>query len=252
MPPSRIKEVLGYVSEHLETAYPSFRILHTDPRAYYEMGHVAYTRSEQYLYIKIRIALSTSKLLFHVYAVNSIRVITGRRNNSYTTIQNLPLYLADTSDYKFFTELVEAAYQSCTGGYFKQCPSSLKIFQSPTLTCSSALFLNNIQFVYDRCEISLQIDANMNQTYVLDLDDDKILITTQIKDWVETCSDLPPRIFEGCSNRIVQRKCSCSLQVGKIYIRQSIQAWTLLISVTLFQFQIILPFGHTISHIIKV
>ena len=66
----------------------------------------------------------------------------------------------------------------------------------------------------------------MNQTYDLDLDDDKILITTQIKDWVETCSDLPRRVFEGCSC-IVQRKCSCSLQVERIYIPQSIQACTL-------------------------
>ena len=222
--PAKIKFILDEVTEHLSMNHPSFKIQYTQPSAYYQMGQVAYTRSEKYLYVKMRIPLSSSELLFHVYAVQNIPVAVMQNNHSFTKIKGLPAYLGVSSDRKFFTELDQVTYQSCTGVNLKQCPSFLRIIEASYPTCSSALFLGNIQYIYDHCKVKLSINSNDRKSHVIDLGDNRVLVSTLDLKWVESCDSMPPRIFKGCTNCVVTRKCSCSLKAGTFFIPPSILA----------------------------
>lgn len=224
MTPQRISQILNQVQEHLKTNHPSFRVLHMDPAVYYNMpGVVSYTRTVEHLYIKFKIPITSSDLLYEVYSVKSIPITSGNSNKtSFTQIRNLPSYLGVTRDNKFFVELDEVVFDSCPGTNFKQCSNFLRVFQTTEPTCSSALFMNNLDQVHAQCKISLFPDPSNKETYFIDLLDGRVLISTLDLNWIKSCYHRPPKAVTGCSNCVLYKSCNCTLSSKSFYITNSI------------------------------
>ena len=82
-------------------------------------GVISYTGTVDYLYIKFRIPIISSDLLYEVYAVKSIPVTTTDSNKtSFSQIRKIPSYLGVTRDNKFCVELDQVAFDSCPGTNF--------------------------------------------------------------------------------------------------------------------------------------
>ena len=125
-----------------------------------------------------------------------------------------------------FILIDEVTFQACPGTFLKRCQSTLKISESSQRSCASALFINDLGKIYDICKIVLDPNEDPKQSYFIDLNDDKVLISTLDTNWVETCESIPPRIFEGCTNCVVIHKCSCSLKANSFFLPPSIQSWS--------------------------
>ena len=143
-------------------------------------------------------------------------MVAGNRNQSSTYISDLPPYFGVTTDNNFYTEIDEVTFQACPGTFLKRCQSTLKISESSQPSCASALFTNDLGNIYDFCKIVLDPNPDPKQSYFIDLNDDKVLICTLDTNWVETCESIPPRIFEGSTNCVVIRKCSCRLKANSV------------------------------------
>ena len=223
IPPDRIHTILRNITDYLRLNHPAFHILHTNPTVYYHTHSISFARTENNLYIKLNIPISSTNLLFNIYKVENIPVVAGNRNKSFTYISDLPPYLGVSTDNKFYIEIDDVTFQACPGTMLKRCQSTLKISESTQPSCASALFTNDLEKVYDICKIILDPEPNPKQSYFIDLQDDKVLISTLDTNWVETCESLPPRIFEGCTNCVVIRKCSCRLKANSFYIPPSLE-----------------------------
>ena len=160
--------------------------------------------------------------MFNIYKLENIPVVAGNRNQSFTYISDLPPYFGVTTDNNFYTEIDEVTFQVCPGTFLKRCQSTLKISESSQPSCASALFTNDLGKNYDICKIVL--DPNPDPKHFIDLNDDKVLISTLDTNWVETCESIPPRSFVGCTNCVVIRKCSCSLKANSFFLPPSIQS----------------------------
>ena len=224
--PQRIKDILANVGEHLKTDFPTFRILHETPSVYYNLpGIVSYTKTRNHLYIKFRIPITSSDLLYNVYALKSIPITTGKPPNvSFTQIRDLPAYLGVTQDNKFFVELDQAAFESCPGNNFKQCSNFLRVFRSSEPTCSSALFNHEIDNIHSQCKVSLYPYPSDQRTFFIDLQDDRVLISTLDRKWIRSCHQKPSQTIEGCSNCILSKSCDCTLSSKSFYMTTSIHS----------------------------
>ena len=225
MTPQRIAVILNQVQEHLKAHHPSFRVLHMEPAVYYNMpGIVTYTRTVEHLYIKFKIPITSSDLLYEVYSVKSIPITAGNSSSriSFTEIRNLPSYLGVTKDNKFFVELDQVVFDSCPGTNFKQCSNFLRVFQTTEPTCSSALFMNSLDQVHAQCEISFFPDPSNKETYFIDLQDGRVLISTVDLNWIKSCYHRPPKTVTGCSNCVLYKSCNCTLSSKSFYITNSI------------------------------
>ena len=221
MTPQRINDILKQVEEHLKTNHPAFQVLHKQPAVYYNMpGVVSYTRTVDYLYIKFRIPITSSDLLYEVCAVP---ITTADLNKtSFTQIRKLPSYLGVTRDNKFFVELDQVAFDSCPGTNFKQCSNFLRVFQNLEPTCASALYMNRLDHVHMQCSISLYPNPHDRETYFIDLQDGRVLISTLDLNWIKSCYHRPPQAINGCSNCVLNKSCNCTLSSKTFYIANSI------------------------------
>ena len=224
IPPARIQTILRNITDYLRLNHPTFKILHTNPTTYYHTHSISFARTNHNIYIKLNIPISSTNLLFNIYKLESIPVVAGNRNQSFTYISDLPPYFGVTTDNNFYTEIDEVTFQACPGTFLKRCQSTLKISESSQPSCASALFTNDLGKIYDICKIILDPNPDPKQSYFINLNDDKVLISTLDTNWVETCESIPPRIFEGCTNCVVIRKCSCSLKANSFFLPPSIQS----------------------------
>ena len=223
MTPQRIADVLNQVQEHLKTKHPAFRVLHMRPAVYYNMpGVVSYTRTEDYLYIKFKVPITSSDLLYEVYSVQSIPITTNSNATAFTQIRKLPSYLGVTRDNKFFVELDQVSFDSCPGSNFKQCSNFLRVFQSSEPTCTSALYMNRLDHVHKQCSISLYPNPDNKETYFIDLQDGRVLISTLDLRWIKSCYHRPPEAIAGCSNCVLHKSCNCTLSSKSFFITNSI------------------------------
>ena len=222
--PQRITAILNQVQEYLKANHPSFKVLHKDPAVYYNMpGVITYTKTMKYLYIKFRIPITSSDLLYEVYSIKSIPITTGNSTRvSFTQIRKLPNYLGVTRDNKFFVELDQVDYDSCPGINFKQCSNFLRVFQNSEPTCSSALFMNRLDHIHEKCDISLYPNPSKKETYFIDLQDGRVLISTLDLNWIESCYHRPPKTVTGCSNCVLHKSCNCTLSSKSFYITNSV------------------------------
>ena len=222
--PQRITDILKQVEEHLKTNHPAIRVLHKQPAVYYNMpGVVSYTRTVEYLYITFRIPITSSDLLYAVYAVKSIPITTTDSNKTpFTQIRKLPSYLGVTRDNKFFVEVDQVAFDSCPGTNFKQCSIFLRVFQNLEPTCASALYMNRLDHVHMQCGISLYLNPHDTETYFIDLQDGRVLISTLDLNWIKSCYHRPPQAINGCSNCVLHKSCNSTLSSKSFYITNSV------------------------------
>ena len=203
--PQRIQHILDNVHVCLTQKFPIYRILHESPAVYYNMPDlVSYARTGSHLYVKFKIALSSSDLLYDVYTLKHIPTTTGLSPNvSFTQIRDLPAYLGVTPDKKFFVELDQTTYEFCPGTLFKQCSHFLRVFRQTEPTCASALFMNNIDSIHEHCKISLFPNPKTPQTFFIDLEDDRVLVSTSDLRWIKSCHQKPSESISSCSNCIL-------------------------------------------------
>ena len=223
--PQRIKNILENVNKHLKADFPTYRILHESPSIYYLTPDlVSYTRTASCLYVKFNIALSSSDLLYDVYALKHIPTTSGLFPNvSFTQIRDLPAYLGVTQDNKFFVELDQTTYNACPGNDFKTCSHFLTVFRNTQPTCSSALFMNNIDTIHELCRVTVFPNPPKHKTYFLDLDDDRVLVSTLDLNWIKSCHHKPSESITGCSQCVLVKSCFCSLSSKSFFLTTSIR-----------------------------
>ena len=120
--PQKVMYILKQVQGHLETHHLAFRVLHMQPGVYYNMAEiVSYDRTQDHLYIKFKIPITSSDLLLEVYSVKRIPITTDSNNIAFTQVRKLPSYLGVTRDNNFFVELDQVAYNSCPVTNLKLC-----------------------------------------------------------------------------------------------------------------------------------
>ena len=223
IPTSRLQMIIANISTYLATHHPSFQVLYPTASAYYQFNAITYARTQNNLFVTLNIPVSASNLLFHIYKIDNIPYVSGQNNDSMTYITGLPKYLGVSDTSTFYTEIDETTFQSCKGFAFKTCESTLHIREMTDGSCASSLFLGNIDKIYDLCKISLDPEPNPKDAYFIDLQDDRVLITTtQDTKWIRACERQPAHFVEPCGTCILSCSCSCSLKSNNFYLAPSI------------------------------
>ena len=90
----------------------------------------------------------------------------------------MPPYLGVSTDNKFYIEIDEVTFQACPGIYSKDVRALFKFQKTPSQVVATTLFTNDIGRIYDICKIVLNPNPDPKQSYFIDLNDDKVLIST--------------------------------------------------------------------------
>ena len=111
--PAQLTDVLQEVDRLLSRQYPLFSVSHTDPGYYYQNRDVTFTKSEKYIYISIKIPVSSSTAYFDIYSLYSLPIPLNGTTANATLITNLPPYFGITRDGEFYTEFSHNIYATC-------------------------------------------------------------------------------------------------------------------------------------------
>ena len=227
VPPQQLLEIIGNISDYLQQNQPNYQVVYKQPASYYQMpGIVTYTTTENHLFIKIKIPLSTSSVLFEVFRVRSVPVSLAKEKGDkpFTEVTGLPDYLGIGQDKKFFTELDQITFDNCKGVTLRRCEVSLNLHSRDEITCASAIYFKDKNGIQSKCKVALYPNISSTETHVIDLDHERVFISTNDFRWIKSCARQPPQVIQGCANCIVRRQCDCSIKGHSLYIAPSIQA----------------------------
>ena len=74
VPPRKLKEILDDLSTSLSSSYPGWKISHMDPGFYYTVRDITFTKSDTYLYVSIKIPMSSISSFYDLYTLIALNV----------------------------------------------------------------------------------------------------------------------------------------------------------------------------------
>ena len=153
MPPAELATVLDNIKHDLYQ-YGSFQLAHEDIVNYYSLQDITYVRKNGYLYITVKIPLSSTNTIFTVYRIHSVP-ITLSLTNAETSIMNFDRpYFAISNDRLFYI-LSESEFALCKGKMLRRCSQSLLMKETSSTSCALALFLDDSKLIANLCDFTL-------------------------------------------------------------------------------------------------
>ncbi len=222
IPPHLIsKQTLSAILDHLETVEFAkynevFSLMSRNVKYYYELhDYVTFTRSDVYLYVTIKIPITTTGGELSVYRVDTHPVPMEVEGPLNSRVQGLLSFVGFTIDNAYFAELTVEEYISCKGTLLKTCVSQRALQSIQNLTCAAALFLDAPQ-VTDKCEFYFDNQPLRPTAYSLGGNGRYLIHSINSSTpWYMSCPGASPnsevQTIAPCQSCRVRLPCGCSL-----------------------------------------
>ena len=219
VPPEALKPILTSVRRFLQTQYPNFALSHAEIADYYHLPNVLYAHTSRYLYLTLRIPITTSDTMFELYKLTALPVpLTTTNTTGYTMIRETAPFLAMSPSGTFFFELTTEELATCAGSTVRHCPHLFAARERDALTCSAALFTDQLDAVNKLCKAQLYPSTPYPANTVVDLGDGRLFVSSTDSSWTKTCVRKSPETITPCRFCIMTLECACSLRGPSIYI----------------------------------
>ena len=163
IPSKCIVEIIQHIRRNILTQprYSHVKLLSENPYFYSKQKDLMFTLHGEILVILVKFPLKDIEGLLKIYRAYTFPVpltsgmmqmkeITS--DDSYTIIENIPEYIAVSSNGEYYLTMTTAIYESCEGEEIKICKSGMpSIKRSTTVTCISALFFDDTSHIQKIC-----------------------------------------------------------------------------------------------------
>ena len=224
--PAELQKALIDLQQILRKKYPMFS-LKLNPSFYFHLQNTVYTRTADYLLVKVRIPMSTKHSLYDAFQVIHfpipITTTTSSLNNTSTMLHGVSSYLALSKQQDRFIELSKNEWASCQGKHnLKRCNEPLLILSNRVMTCTRALYIDNPQMVMKHCGHSVVLNSQATKPQVLPAGHGKILIIAPNAKLYLQCKDKEPELIPGSSWAMITIPCKCQLSAMTFTIPPSL------------------------------
>ena len=217
--PETLRSILTLVRRMIQTQFPNFVLTHSEVAAYYQLPITLYAHSRKYLYITLRIPVTTSDSLYNLYRLTTIPVpLSPNQLIGYTQISGHTPFLAIATTGSYFFELTLDDLSSCTGTDIRHCPRFFPSRERDALTCTAALFTDDMDIIANLCDTKLFPRAPYPCNLVRDLGDGSLFVSSIDKTWVKTCPHQSPTTIQPCNFCVMHLDCACSIRAPSFYV----------------------------------
>ena len=217
VPPHELRNVLRRI-RHTVKERGQFVFAHTDIAAYYHLQDITYIRERDFLYITLKIPISSTTTVYTVYRIHSIPIMLGDSGVDRSIIQFDEPYLAVSDDRLFFFTMTEAEYQFCQGNVFRRCSQGLAVQETDHPNCALALFLDDTEKINQLCDFTLLREPDGLRTKIISVNESSYLISTNDRNWIQSCAGGTPVHVKSCGLCIVELPCACALKARTFFI----------------------------------
>ena len=215
IPKQALHHAIQHVKRKLQRHFSDFTLTHSEVEHYYESDHFLYSRKGDYLYITIKLPISTIASPLQVYQLVVSPLPVNKSTSHATVLDNYPEYFAISSDRQYYAMLTESQWSKCQGHHtLRQCHTQLPLISSATVSCPSALFFQQKHKIREACDFNFL--PNALKPMVFPLSDNSILVSN-ISHLTLRC---PNGIRDelGCQFCTINIPCKCSLAADKFLI----------------------------------
>ena len=220
IPVETVNDIFQTITARLSEERSTFFITNANPVQFYSNPNFFFYSSDEYIYINLKIALSSYQSTFEVYRVITIPLplLNNQTTNLYTTYK-LPTYLAISTDKNYYIEMSQEDYGTCSGTPIKQCKSNMAIRTTSIPSCALSIFNDNINRLTKICDSTLTTDKKITQQFI-PLVDDSYFVTGPLDStpWILTCDNQHHPLTTPCTLCVVTLPCRCSLTTQTLII----------------------------------
>ena len=204
--PTLLQRRLNNISDrHTST---QFRLVYTDPVPYYHLKDILYTRQDDYLYVTLKVPITSLETSFIVNRVRSFPVLLETDPMSYSVI-TLASYFGLSKDNRFYILLTEDEYRECEGNVLKRCLHGYSIQSVTHKSCKLGLFRNDLDMIHNLCKFKVIVGPP--PTSILPISESSFLVSTTDTRWEEQCFGTSPKFINPCRLCLVTLPCHCSI-----------------------------------------
>ncbi|XP_069132410.1 uncharacterized protein [Argopecten irradians] len=205
--PHDLKSALKQVQSIMTRKIPGFRIIHNDPIHYYSYGNFVFSRHDSFLYVMLKIPISSFTHPLPLYKVYSVPVSINSTSTHATQLLDTPDYFLHTSDNQHFAYMSADQLQNCFGSDIIYCPFHIALSSVAKHTCLSSIFYNQKEIVKDTCDF--RFIQNTLSPSIRELAPSTLLMY-KISMLALDCPT-GQKIIKGCDFCVVNVPCRCTV-----------------------------------------
>ena len=152
IPFTTLKENIHKVSETIYQRFPQLHLVQHDPTFYLQSELFLFRRHHNKFYITIFFPVSVYQNLFQLYQIKTIPVPLNASSQHVSQLLDLPEILAINKVDDVYTTLSQSDLNNCKGTAVKLCHLVLPNHHTNHMTCTLALFLDDIQAIHQMCD----------------------------------------------------------------------------------------------------
>ena len=214
--PKALDKVLQHLYLLLSEEYPQYQVAHKNVGYYYQIPDMMVTQSSKYLYLTVKIPISSTVVYLDIYTVLTIPQPLNESNHNTTKIVNTEPYFAISRDGSFYAEFDTARFASCVGQGVLKCARTLSLRSRSLKSCLSAIYFDMPETVAELCDV--RYDTSTLFEGAIDLGTNHFLASGSDTTWSLICEDKPPQTIQGCAYCLITLPCGCGLQSSKFII----------------------------------
>ena len=184
-----ITQVKSAISEVTSKLGSDIKLCITDPKFVYSDMVSTYQYTSSHLYVHITLPTSNKGCIFRLYSIFSWSVpLITNTTKGYTLIKNSVKKLAISSDGQEYIDLTDDDFNDCLTGYYLQCPHLQQSRSSTSMTCSWALWQDNVTMITNLCMYTVRPNDNIptvikhiyQSKFVFATPSTKVIMTDQV------------------------------------------------------------------------
>ena len=214
--PKEINKVINTLDSLLHDEEPLYQVAHKNAGYYYQMPDITFTQSSQYLYLSIKIPISSTAVYLDIYSVVSLPQPLSGNNHNTTKLVNIKPYFAISRDGSFYAEFDNDRFATCIGQGVLKCASSLSLKSRSVKSCSSAIYFDLPDLVAKLCDVRYETSSLYEGA--IDLGTNHFLASGSDKSWSMICANKPPQSIAGCAYCLITLPGGCGLQSSTFMI----------------------------------
>ena len=196
VPPETLRPILTLARRMLQTQFPNFVLTHSEVATYYQVPITLYSHSRKYLYITLRLPVTTSDSLYKLYKLSTLPVpLAHTESVGYTQIIGHSPYLTIATTRSYFFELNLEDLSTFSGTEIKHCSHFFPSQERDALTCTAAFFTDNIDVIPKLCRTQLFPETPYPRNIIRDLGSGSLFVNSIDQTWVKTCPINPLQPF---------------------------------------------------------
>ena len=222
-----VSAVLDHVVSKVIPQNNFLSLVHANPAFYYQVKSLSYTRSDNYIFITLKVPLRDVGGLLNCFRIDRTYISTSQMNAASTRIEHLPDLIAYTTNLAYFTELSLAQYVTCSGDNVRVCNTVRALQASTNPTCAAAIFVDNKVDVDRLCDISYETNDAI-ETHAIQLQNNRYLVHVKNAGvdvtWTLACGYSAGegvshiQQIASCTVCVITVPCGCSVDGGDFFI----------------------------------